>query len=66
MLLMNPKEQLTKEDSVSQLGQTKEDDKIVKHSDSYMDRENMLSTERKDENMVSAYPVEKQGMLLFY
>ncbi|KAK4393755.1 protein trichome birefringence-like 16 [Sesamum angolense] len=52
-MLLNPKEEPMEEDSISHLAEGKDVHETVKHSDSAMDRMNMLSTEREDENRVS-------------
>ncbi|PIM99244.1 hypothetical protein CDL12_28261 [Handroanthus impetiginosus] len=60
-LLINPKEQLAVEDSDSQPMKGKEDEKTIQHSEIVVDRENILSPERKDEDGVSASSSEKQA-----
>ncbi|XP_011099716.1 protein trichome birefringence-like 14 [Sesamum indicum] len=60
-MLLNPKEELMEEDSISHLAEGKDVHETVKHSDSAMDRMNMLSTERQDENRVSASSSERQA-----
>ncbi|KAG8383861.1 hypothetical protein BUALT_Bualt04G0057700 [Buddleja alternifolia] len=61
LVLLNPKEHLTEEESHSRVAEGEENDKIVKYSDRPVDRTNRLSLERKDENRVSSSSFEKQA-----